>query len=278
MASSAAPQAAVRIAGSVVARIGGRDRRVVARSGRGRAGRPAAEAGRRRAGCRARRRAAHRDIIARAVRRFAGPSPPPSGSRAEKGEPIWSQAAAWKPKAWIRPWKSGALSLMGRDERRAGFTVNLETDRQPRLRARTAWDLGPSSPAAPAPSSSRWIGAGPQLQQGLGVDRRAIALVRGEAVAGVAARPSPPSAGRGRSWPGSRPRRSTRQMAVAADHRLHRAGQREAVVAVHQGEGRRHRHRLDRPAHGQARGVQDVEARRSPPPRRSPRPRPPRGP
>uniref|UniRef100_A0A0N4Z2V9 LigA n=1 Tax=Parastrongyloides trichosuri TaxID=131310 RepID=A0A0N4Z2V9_PARTI len=90
------------------------------------------------------------------------------------------------------------------------------------------------------------------------MDGGVVALVAGEAVAGVGRihldhQPIP-----GRLGQDGR-RRDGQGAAVALDHGRHRAGQLEAVVAVHQGVHRRMGQGLDRPPHGQAGGVQDVQ-------------------
>ena len=101
-------------------------------------------------------------------------------------------------------------------------------------------------------------GAGTEGLQGGGVDRGIVALVAGEAVAGVFGiqrhhQPVPRRLGKDGGG-GDR-----QGQAVALDNRLDRARQFEPVVAIYQGRGRRDRQRLDRTAHCQAGGAQDVE-------------------
>ncbi|MNX75691.1 hypothetical protein D3C86_1071760 [compost metagenome] len=90
------------------------------------------------------------------------------------------------------------------------------------------------------------------------VDGGVIALVAGEAVAGVLFvqfdhQPVARRLGQDRG------RRDGQGQAVALDHGGHGAGQFEAVVAVHQSHRRLKAQPLDRAAHGQAGGVQDVQ-------------------
>ena len=99
-----------------------------------------------------------------------------------------------------------------------------------------------------------------QVQKRPGVDRRAVALVAGETVAGVQAvhlthQPVAGDLGQDRC------RGDGLGLAIPAHHGLHLAGQLEAVVAVHQGEDGRYGERL-RLVIGAGRGALDGDENR----------------